>query len=182
MKRASKRPPNAMKVDCLWVISREISSDWVASLSLGDISREWSCLLKAMKPGAGDQPWGGYQVPAQRSFRGCWWAWPLQEMHRALISTVNLCKSEPLCETYPQPREAQIQTHTHFMKERLGAGACAYIIRGWRHRTHFQIFSQHCFSQAFISLFLWSRESESPQCSVTSIFKCPQYALYRNGW
>lgn len=172
-----------MKVGYMWVISRGISSDWVASLSLGDISREWSCLLKALKPGALDQPEGGYCVPAQQSFRSCWWVWPLPEMHGALISAVNLCKSEPLCETYPQPREAQIQTHTHFMKTQLQAGTRAYILRGWRHRTHFQLFPQLCLLKHLYPSSSWAGEVRvlsalSPL--YLNVCATLQYQLYRN--
>lgn len=43
--------------------------------------------------------------------------------------TVNLYKPEPLCETYPQQREASEskQTHTHFMKEWLQVRTCTHV-------------------------------------------------------
>lgn len=63
-----------------------------------------------MKPRAPVRSWGGYHAPAQQSFRNCWWAWPLQKCTKLDFCMVNLYKPEPLCETYPQPREASNQS------------------------------------------------------------------------
>lgn len=56
---------------------------------------------------------------------------------------------------------------TQFMKARLQAGACACVLRGWRHRNHFKLVSQLCFffPQAFISILL-PPEQEKWESSV----------------
>lgn len=61
--------------------------------------------------------------------------------------TVNLYKLEPLCETYPQQRESfRIKTDTYTFYERATTNTHmhTHILRGWRHWTHFQLFSWLC--------------------------------------
>lgn len=101
--------------------------------------------------------------------------------------TVNLYKLEPLCETYPQQREASEskQTHTHFMKERLQTRTCSRVFSEDEDIEPFSmILSTVCF-QAFTFLFLMSRkvpELDAVSTLYLNAFAPFQNCLDRNWW
>ena len=95
--------------------------------------------------------------------------------------TVNLYKPEPLCETYPQQREASEskQTHAHLMKEWLQTRTCTHVFAEDEDIEPILNASLNCVFSGIDMPLPLQQESTSTQCIVSPVLNLLHFTT---GW